>query len=278
MQRSIRGQYGCEIVPSLSARGVKAVGAIVCVGRNREAIRAADGMSIVVLKSPQYRASGEDRELVTAVPLSRRGRLVTQALGKPDAFDHLCRGGTTGERNPEPCHDLPTPRCFDASRSDIRTDKTSIGIKQRARPGAAVHVGGMRRWYPRGVRARPATHIAASPRYIGGILRSSSKLAERRCHQSLGEHGRWTSFGPELPLMAVTSRGCLGRWRGRLQIRATLSQGGPARPAAGDMPMVPVVNSYRSSHTSSKRQPLKTLLRTIVSPLTRGCQQVATRV
>ena len=34
---------------------------------------------------------------------------------------------------------------------------------------------------------------------------------------------------------------------------------------------------YSSSQTSSMRQPLKMLLTIIVSPLTRGCQQVAAR-
>jgi hypothetical protein len=35
--------------------------------------------------------------------------------------------------------------------------------------------------------------------------------------------------------------------------------------------------NYTSSQTSSKRQPLKTLLTIILRPLTRGCQQVANR-
>ena len=35
--------------------------------------------------------------------------------------------------------------------------------------------------------------------------------------------------------------------------------------------------NYFSSQTSSKRQPLKTLLTIILKPLTRGCQQVANR-
>ena len=36
-------------------------------------------------------------------------------------------------------------------------------------------------------------------------------------------------------------------------------------------------SGYRSSHTSSMRQPLKRLLVIVVSPLSRGCMQVAKR-
>jgi len=37
------------------------------------------------------------------------------------------------------------------------------------------------------------------------------------------------------------------------------------------------VGGYLSNQTSSMRQPLKMLLAIVVSPLTRGCQQVAAR-